>query len=114
MEAAPFKERGAMCAKCGEIDPKIIRYKRIASQVNEKVLQDGLAGLLTKMLAEKALFHPESDKIEGRLKVAARGRERELSGRCGVSRLKGAASATGGHGASRGRLLPDRLEYRKR
>lgn len=59
MGAAPFQERGSMCSKCDEIDAKIIRYKRIASQINDQVLQEGLAGLLEKMLAEKASLHPE-------------------------------------------------------
>lgn len=61
MVAAPFQERGSMCRKCDEIDAKIIRYKRIASQINDQVLQDGLAGLLEKMLAEKASLHPEQE-----------------------------------------------------
>ena len=51
-----------MCAKCDEIDAKIIRYKRVASQINDKVLQDGLSELLDKMLVEKASLHPETGK----------------------------------------------------
>ncbi len=51
-----------MCGKCDEIDAKIMRYKRIASQINDKVLQEGLPGLLEKMLAEKAALHPEANK----------------------------------------------------
>jgi hypothetical protein len=35
-----------------------VRYKRIASQVNDQVVQEGLARLLEKMLAEKASLHP--------------------------------------------------------
>lgn len=50
-----------MCRKCDEIDAKIIRYKRIASQINDQLLRDGLAGLLEKMLAEKASLHPEQE-----------------------------------------------------
>jgi hypothetical protein len=30
-----------MCGKCDEIDAKIMRYKRIAAQINDKVLQEG-------------------------------------------------------------------------
>lgn len=51
-----------MCGKCDEIDAKIIRYKRIASQINDELLQEGLAGLLEKIQAEKASLHPELDK----------------------------------------------------
>jgi hypothetical protein len=47
-----------MWAKCDDIDAMIIRYKRIASQVNDQVVQEGLARLLEKMLAEKAPLHP--------------------------------------------------------
>ena len=31
-----------MCAKCDDIDAKIIRYKRVASQINDKMVQEGL------------------------------------------------------------------------
>jgi len=48
-----------MCARCDDIDAKIIRYKRIASQLNDQLVQDGLAGLLEKMEAEKASLHPD-------------------------------------------------------
>lgn len=48
-----------MCAKCDEIDAKITRYKRVAGQVNDRVLNDGLAALIEKLLAEKAVLHPE-------------------------------------------------------
>ena len=51
-----------MCGKCDEIDAKITRYKRIASQVNDKILLDALPALIEKMLAEKASYHPEPDK----------------------------------------------------
>lgn len=48
-----------MCAKCDEIDDEIIRYKRIGSRTNDKILLEGLAGLLEKMMAEKASLHPD-------------------------------------------------------
>ena len=51
-----------MCEKCDEIDAKILRYERLASQLNDKFLQDRLADLLDKMLSEKPSFHPEPDK----------------------------------------------------
>ena len=50
-----------MCVKCDEIDAKIIRYKRIASQISDELLQDALAELLETLRAEKASLHP-SDK----------------------------------------------------
>lgn len=50
-----------MCARCDEIDAKIIRYKRIASQLDDEILLDGLAELLEKLAAEKASLHPEQD-----------------------------------------------------
>jgi len=52
---APFEERGSMCARCDDIDARIIRYRRIASQVTDQVVQEGLARLLEKMLAS---LHP--------------------------------------------------------
>ncbi|WKA25867.1 hypothetical protein [Bradyrhizobium roseum] len=51
-----------MCNKCDEIDVKMMRYKRIASQIDDQVLQAGLAELLEKMLAEKASFHAEQSR----------------------------------------------------
>lgn len=51
-----------MCEKCDDIDTKIIRYRRIAFQINDKMVHDGLADLTEKMLAEKASFHPDQDK----------------------------------------------------
>ena len=62
--AAACNEAGsrAMCEKCDDIDAKIIRYKRLASQINDKILNDGIAQLIEKVLAEKASLHPESDK----------------------------------------------------
>jgi hypothetical protein len=62
--AAACNEAGSrvMCEKCDDIDAKIIRYKRLASQINDKILNDGIAQLMEKMLAEKASLHPEPDK----------------------------------------------------
>ena len=61
--AAACNEAGhVMCEKCDDIDAKIIRYKRVASEINDKVLNDGLAGLIEKMLAEKASLHAPPDK----------------------------------------------------
>ena len=51
-----------MCEKCDDIDAKIIRYKRLASQINDKILNDGSAQLIEKTLTEKASLHPELDK----------------------------------------------------
>lgn len=51
-----------MCNRCNEIDVKIMRYKRIASQINDQMVQAGLAELLEKMLVEKASFHPEQHR----------------------------------------------------
>ena len=47
-----------MCEKCDDIDAKIIRYKRLASQINDKILNDGIAQLIEKVLAEKPRFTP--------------------------------------------------------
>jgi hypothetical protein len=62
--AAACNEAGsrAMCEKCDDIDAKIIRYKRLSSQINDKILNDGIAQLIEKMLTEKASLHPEPDK----------------------------------------------------
>jgi hypothetical protein len=62
MVTAPFEERGSMCGKCDEIDAKITRYRRIASQFSDEKIQEGLATLLEKLQAEKALLHPDLDK----------------------------------------------------
>ena len=43
-----------MCEKCDEIDAKIMRYKRMASEINDTLLNKGLADLIEKMLGEKA------------------------------------------------------------
>ena len=51
-----------MCEKCDDIDAKIIRYKRLASQINDKILNDGIAQLKEKTLTKKASLHPEPDK----------------------------------------------------
>ena len=51
-----------MCENCDDIDAKIIRYKRLASQINDKILIEGIAQLIEKVSAEKASLHPEPDK----------------------------------------------------
>jgi hypothetical protein len=51
-----------MCEKCDEIDAKIMRYKRMASEINDALLNNGLADLIKKMLGEKASLHPEPDE----------------------------------------------------
>ena len=62
--AAACNEAGSrtMCEKCDDIDAKIIHYKRLASQINDKILNDGIVQLIEKMLTEKASLHPEPDK----------------------------------------------------
>jgi hypothetical protein len=44
-----------------EIDAKLI-YRRIASQMQDKILQEGLAELQRKLLAEKVSTHLEPGK----------------------------------------------------
>jgi hypothetical protein len=51
-----------MCEKCDEIDAKIMRYKRMASEINDTLLNKGLADLIEKMLGEKASLHTEPDE----------------------------------------------------
>jgi hypothetical protein len=51
-----------MCGKCDEIDLKMARYTRIAAQIGDQIAQDGIAGLIEKMKAEKAALHPEPEK----------------------------------------------------
>ncbi len=51
-----------MFEKFYDIAAKIIRYKRLASQINDKILNDGIAQLIEKMLTEKASLHPGQDK----------------------------------------------------
>ena len=56
------KQGRGLCVKIATIDAKIIRYKRLASQINDKILIEGIAQLIEKVLAEKASLHPEPDK----------------------------------------------------
>ena len=51
-----------MCERCDDIDAKIMRYKRVASQINDRILSNGLAEMIEKMMAEKSTFHSEPDK----------------------------------------------------
>jgi hypothetical protein len=62
--AAACNEAGSrtMCEKCDDIDAKMMRYKRIASQINDRIFQDAAAELIEKMMAEKASFHPKQEK----------------------------------------------------
>jgi hypothetical protein len=45
-----------MCDKCDEIDRKIARYQRLASQIIDQQTHNGIAELIRKMTAEKATF----------------------------------------------------------
>jgi hypothetical protein len=48
-----------MCKKCTELDDKIEHYKRISTYVTDQLTQDGIAGLIKQMVAEKAALHAE-------------------------------------------------------
>jgi hypothetical protein len=47
-----------MYAQCDDNDTRIIRYKRIAAQKNDQILQEGVVRLLAKLEADKATLHP--------------------------------------------------------
>ena len=49
-----------MCRKCDDIDQRIARYRRISSQISDQLAQDGIAGLIEKLKAEKAALHSEA------------------------------------------------------
>ena len=49
-----------MCRKCDDIDQRIARYRRIASQISDKLAQEGIAGLIEKLTAEKAALHSDT------------------------------------------------------
>jgi hypothetical protein len=51
-----------MCEKCDAIDARIIRYRRIASRIDDEMVLQGLVELVGKLTAEKAELHPEADK----------------------------------------------------
>lgn len=58
--AAPARSNGEpMCAKCTELDNKIARYRRIATQVTDKQALDGIARLIEQMTTEKATIQCE-------------------------------------------------------
>jgi hypothetical protein len=46
-----------MCKRCTELDDKIEHYKRISTYVTDQLTQDGIAGLIKQILAEKAALH---------------------------------------------------------
>ena len=48
-----------MCKRCTELDDKIEHYERISTYVTDQLTQDGIAGLIKQMRAEKAALHPE-------------------------------------------------------
>ena len=46
-----------MCKRCTELDDKIEHYKRISTYVTDQLTQDGIAGLIKQIQAEKAALH---------------------------------------------------------
>jgi hypothetical protein len=51
-----------MCKRCTELDDKIEHYKRISTYVTDQLTQDGIAGLIKQILAEKAALHAERSR----------------------------------------------------
>lgn len=49
----------SMCDTCVEIDRKIERYRAILARILDAQMNEGLTQLIDKMLAQKALLHPE-------------------------------------------------------
>ncbi|MCK1414831.1 hypothetical protein IVB55_17990 [Bradyrhizobium sp. CW4] len=51
-----------MCERCHQYDDKITRYRRLASRINDRIAQDGIAELIETALATKAALHPEPEQ----------------------------------------------------
>jgi hypothetical protein len=51
-----------MCKRCTELDDKIEHYKRISTYVTDQLTQDGIAGLIKQIQAEKAALHAERSR----------------------------------------------------
>ncbi len=59
-QSANSRECGvAMCEKCGEIDLKLERYRRISSGLTDRLVLESIQTLMENMKAEKAALHPE-------------------------------------------------------
>jgi hypothetical protein len=54
-----------MCKKCTELDDKIEHYKRISTYVTDQLTQEGIAGLIKQMMAEKATLRREFHAEQG-------------------------------------------------
>lgn len=48
-----------MCQKCSEIDLRIVRYRHLASRINDRIAIDAIAELIEAALAKKAAIHCE-------------------------------------------------------
>jgi len=55
-------KRRPMCEQCVEIDKKIENYQRMASRITDQPTLDGIKELIARMLARKAVLHPEQAK----------------------------------------------------
>ena len=55
-------QRRAMCEKCNEFDSKIAHYRRIAIHMTDQQTLDGIAGLIKRMMVEKAAIRCEPAK----------------------------------------------------
>jgi hypothetical protein len=51
-----------MCDKCVEINEKIEHYRDIAARLSDSLTIERIAELIAKLVAEKALLHPEQEE----------------------------------------------------
>jgi hypothetical protein len=51
-----------MCEKCAELDVKIERYRRLASQVTDPMTTERAATLIAEIKAQKAALHSEQEQ----------------------------------------------------
>ena len=51
-----------MCEKCAELDAKIERYRRLASQVSDPTTTERAATLIAEIKAQKAALHPDREQ----------------------------------------------------
>lgn len=62
LHAPALYREDAMCERCLHCDDQITRYRRLASRINDRMAQDGIAELIETALAKKAAFHPEPER----------------------------------------------------
>lgn len=58
-----------MCERCHQYDDKITRYRRLASRINDRIAQDGIAELIEPRLPRRQLSIPSRSKSNAALRL---------------------------------------------